>query len=422
MAENFLYAYHNFAYFLLLSPHRFSRNQKTGRFIIVEWLPQKVFCGVNHIIILFLYTSKLRQVWRMTTLEQHRSIFDSFEVTFSVLYRVFFIQYFWGGKRLLEEILHCLVNDPHLSFSLKSKAFFKSVAFPYTIFGVYATVAVSRLITPASGIMGLSLMTNRSVTSFESWYAALKYEGKRAIFPEEFITVDDIGNNGKCLTWIDMLFLIFILPAFAEKAMTAYFSDLLILMHIFTLRTPVKEFVRTLKQDFLQCQEITALPPEGKVNLWKVKVSWRTKAEVIILRYEALRRLATLLNESIGATLFFYLGETIITYAIHVAADISFTLHYSNTMNAIVIFLFYIMTIAIFCCSSDVCRQMNVFKGWLYDNRKYLNMNMNETMFMLDSLQSQSVAISACGVVTMSYSMIGTILGLLVTFFIISLP
>ncbi|CAL8126124.1 unnamed protein product [Orchesella dallaii] len=352
-------------------------------------------------------------------MDNHSSIFSMFEVTFSCLYKFFLLKHFWDGKKKILGILNSFRTDPCLT-SLKSRNFVSNLWFLSSVFGFCLTIALSRLIVPTGGIVSLDPHPDHMfINSLATWYQALKYEAKSVLFIENLF----LKMNQDSFGWVDILFMSIIIPGFVTKVITAYFSDLAILMHVLTLRSPVKEFIRLLKfeisLELMENIQISSL--SRKLELCRNQISEQSmKALKLIKKYEALKRLSLQLNESLGTTLFFYLGETIITYAIHF--HILFNSFYGNALFGYAIAIFYGMTFSVFFCSSEICRQMNLFKTWLFDKRNILKMDVNESIFLLNALESKSVGISACDVVTISYSMLGTVLGLLVTFFVISLP
>lgn len=52
---------------------------------------------------------------------------------------------------------------------------------------------------------------------------------------------------------------------------------------------------------------------------------------------------------------------------------------------------------------------MEHFREWLFQNRQSILLESNELMLLLDSLGKNTVAISACGVFTVTYSMVGAV-------------
>ncbi|CAL8134442.1 unnamed protein product [Orchesella dallaii] len=213
----------------------------------------------------------------------------------------------------------------------------------------------------------------------------------------------------------------------------SYLSDVFVLIIILTLSEPVKKFTRPLIQELERDNlEIdTTTGKDSHTAAWVRKIAGgndkvilargRTPSIVtLVARYEALKRLSFKLNYVIGTPFLFYLGEGIITYAIHFYQRLELAKRSNfNPFTTTVHFLFYFTTFLVVFISSEICRHMNCFKTWLFDKRHSLNLDVNEFLFLLDSLASKVVSISAYDVVTMSYSMIGTILGLLLTFFIV---
>lgn len=82
----------------------------------------------------------------------------------------------------------------------------------------------------------------------------------------------------------------------------------------------------------------------------------RAKIELAIQQYESLKALSVLINSFIGPTLLFYFGETVFTYGLHFKNS----LYQGPYFMRMVVALFYLCLIAIFCFSSDIPRQVSV--------------------------------------------------------------
>ncbi|CAL8134448.1 unnamed protein product [Orchesella dallaii] len=431
MGETFLHTYFNFAYFILLVPYRFKRNPTSGTFHAVEWMPQKVVCAVSHVVILFLYSIKVHRAFLDTTFNNHVSIFSLFAVTFSLFYKITLVKTFWVKKKTIQVILNSFKTDPNLNDLNLSfgKSRIESSLLCYTLFGIYCVIATTRLFTPTVGILFMDFVQpNCTNDSFSNWYFSLKYQAKCILFllqqPCETGQVFTLPHDG--------ILLIMIVSMFLGRVFMSYFSDIFVLVIVLTLNEPVKKFtgplLNELERDNLE------LDTTGKDSqAWVKKMAGGNDKMVLaggmtpsivtlVARYEALKRLSFKLNNVIGSFFLFYLSEAVITYAIHLYDRFEIVKRWNlNPLTSIVHILYYITTFFVFFISSEICRQMNFFKSWLFDKRRSLDIDMNEFHFLLDSVSSKVVSISAYDVVTMSYSMIGTILGLVLTFFIVSL-
>ncbi|CAL8134440.1 unnamed protein product [Orchesella dallaii] len=439
MAEIFLYAYFKFAYFLLLVPYKFMRNPKSGIFHVVEWMPQKVLCGVSHVVILFLYCVKVQRALVDATFENHISIFTLFEMIFSLLYKITLVKTFWVKKETIQGILNSFNTDLNLNALSSScrNSWIESLLFCNILLGFYSVIAITRLFVSNVGVLFMTYVpSNYKTVSFSTWYFNLKYEAKCTILLQQPCVADmHFREAGQVFTLPqDGILLTIIIFIFLSRSFMAYLSDVFVLMIILTLSEPVKKFTRPLVKELeRENMGIVTTSKDSHVADWVRKITGRNDKMVLprcmspsintlVERYEALKRLSFKLNNVVGAPFLFYLGEAVITYAIHLYDRLELAKRSDmNPVTTVVHFLFYVTTFLIFFTSSEICRQMNFFKSWLFDKRRSLNLDMNEFFFLLDSLASKVVSISAFDVVTMSYSMIGTFLGLILTFFIVSL-
>lgn len=167
------------------------------------------------------------------------------------------------------------------------------------------------------------------------------------------------NDNGE--TIFEVVIIVIICVSYISKAVVAYFSDLFILIFVLTLRTPVKEFANQFKSNstkivFEKNTKGNEIPVSQKRISWVMAEASRAKIELAIQQYESLKALSVLINSFIGPTLLFYFGETVFTYGLHFKNS----LYQGAYFMRMVVDLFYLCLIAIFCFSSDIPRQVSV--------------------------------------------------------------
>lgn len=140
--------------------------------------------------------------------------------------------------------------------------------------------------------------------------------------------------------------------AFLSKLLMAYYSDLAILMHFLTLLNPVSKFITSLELTRYREIRTKHTKEHTKWEHWYMMVS-ASEAEKVLQQFNALKNLASLLTESIGLSLLFYIGETVTSYGLHTSSS----LFNATLIVKIVVNLFYILTTVTMIISSEICRK-----------------------------------------------------------------
>lgn len=264
-----------------------------------------------------------------------------------------------------------------------------------------------------------------------------------AVFQIETLTGSVFSPSG-LYRYILESFLIAILAfGFLSKMSISFYSDLYILMHMLTLLLPAKHFIRGLSLD-AHMQHFIENNHKSKSFYLKIMSESYNETDQMLSQLHSLKILSALLTESTGLPLLFYIGEMVLSYGLHSTTS----LFNESLMVRTVVKLFYALAVLICVTSAETCRQvcsitvkgpvsvfkfipdlsvywifpytliltlylcffqMSYLKDWLQLNASALMLNCNEFSLIMDSITRNVVAVSACNVLTITYSFIGAV-------------
>lgn len=167
---NFIKIYTDFAYFLFISPVRFSRFPNTGHFYLKSWWPQKLLSFLCSFLSVFWLLAMIRQSVPMEN-EKNPSIYFALVLNIIGLSVKFTtVKKFWWNKHELQNILNFIIRDSQelpLDKHILDKASRKIGV--YILCTVYALVGLSNFATGR----GLGHISDWSLEWW--WSGAAKY-------------------------------------------------------------------------------------------------------------------------------------------------------------------------------------------------------------------------------------------------------
>lgn len=390
----FLEIFFNFTYYLGCSPFHLKQNAKISQklnktnFDIKSSCYQKTACA----ILTFLGLSRfLREIYlRLPTNFHSPSTYLKLAFFFgSIIMKVLTIHIFWTKQKYIQELANMLGEYDIEKNEFKKKT---TTIRTYILCVVYSTLGFLYgcvTLIDWDHDKTIELSDERYIISI--WISSVD----RATRTFYFLP----NNNTKTFN----IFVVSIgILSSVYRRLLAVFADLLILIITLSLWCPMKQFT-------------------GMLNKNCKKLSWTT----VQYHFTSLQILSDNINNIFGGIITGFLIGTVINYS--TSFDTIFAHGYAKSLSYFAVMKLLIWTLLFFCnasaifyFSADISHQINkTVKGWLKrsDNRRMVT--VDETILLLKDLDDNSIAITGSNVFPITYSLVASVLGSTITYFII---
>ncbi|CAL8099697.1 unnamed protein product [Orchesella dallaii] len=366
---------------------------------------------------LFMYFSALRHSF--ATLEENNpaSYFKLFESLFSVMYKFTFMKTLWTKQHLIL----AWANYAHQSYWQRDECnqkiwrWLEKLPFLVALHLYFAFTCVLRLSKASTLSVSESYSNSTSTTMYSAshffgahWRKQI-IESSKDLF--DYLSIDDNSI-------LEIVVAVFTGISICFRNLISMFSDVFILMSVLTLWRPVNDFAILMEiHDLTRVNK--KIPKNGKpwpkIGIEKIFTSYAAaQIKGILDNYQALRVLSSFINQ-VGENVFMlYLAEAMFSYA--------FGFNEALLNDGILMgvsLTFYVSSFVIFVLSGDICRKVHVLKDWLYDNEEVLPLTSRQVCLTLDSISRDSVGISIGGTMTINFSRVATMSGIIITYFVI---
>jgi len=287
----------------------------------------QILCGIFHFLALFLYSTAVRHaVSEMPLGTPPISYFTLAENAFSLIYKLYILRAVWMRKQLFLQIINFTSVQLEKEGPERKKASgIDSFPFISALCTFSTIISLLRLQFPS--MLALSEVKSRDGIGdgfLSEWYNKLVTESKYIFFLQNHACYRHFLPSCNNSTMIpqsataDAVLAGVTLVALCCKFIMGSFGDLIILMYGFSLSSRVEIFTTTLQTRFWRDNNDDGDGTNDTKRKFEMKLWRSTKAEENIVKaYKSLQLLAKLLNEAVGDSLIFFIGEGVFEYAMN---------------------------------------------------------------------------------------------------------
>ncbi|CAL8086588.1 unnamed protein product [Orchesella dallaii] len=414
--SNFLYVYFFFSYYLCLTPFRLKKTISPGKsdrpyFEIHEFLPQKIICGFANLLAMVRYSVELRRYIQDVRRDNPVSFFKLFEGCSGLVFKTIILRCFWTKQKRFLRVVRFLDNEyivPYNNLKMESIPTIACLCTFYLIIGFVRMITGSGFLLPSS-------------LTLSWWGRRLVAEARYSFFLSNESHLDQAPSSDEIST-LDGFLAVITGFTFQCRFIAGYFVDVGILLCVLTLWAPVSGFTGNIKKQISRKEEEIGDDgeynnSESTVKRLHVHQNDDEDDEIVLKQYKALKQLTQLISEANGANILPFISEAVFGYAIYFE-EVLITKDFSHRL----IFLcFYFCAVSILVFSADVCRKMQCMKSWLWYQDRFSNFPSQKLLIVLHDLSTNAVGITASGIFTVDFYLVGSMISVLITLFIIRL-
>ncbi|XP_035704745.1 uncharacterized protein LOC118434715 [Folsomia candida] len=418
----FLVTCFNFGFTLLIFPFRFKRQlsksslhlfEPESSLILYTNKFQQMLCALAHALLMFQYFSECRQLpFSSLNPKTHPGIyFLIFDDVTDFIYKGVTILVLWVKKDKFYKVITFITD----SGSRNLEVFRLNRALPQRLaiilYGYYTVLAV------LSTFLGFANASSPTVSRFWRTYLGI---GRYNFF---LSGASNFAQSSEISSPKEIAFASMALVGMIFRQFFSIFADGLVLAACATLWWSARNLAHIVRKDIT----LIELQMEQQ-KLRKNKIYFESEyvfcPENTLKEFDALRTLSSLMNKAISAIVLCYVTEALFYYstglnAIFLAKD------WLRRVRSIT---FFLNMVGILFMSGDTCRQVNRMAEWISAIKKKSSLNLNaipildsdESTVLLNELKNRSISITG-HIFVMDYNAVFSIIGTMVTYFIIFL-
>lgn len=405
----------NFAYFLLISPIRYSRDHQTGLYSVKTFLPQKFVSALASILSYFWLVAMIRQSMPSNSQRNAANYFAMILNIIGLLMKSATLKIYWLNSKNIVQILNFIVqNSDNLPNSQLLSPISKKL-----------TVIVLCLLYAFTGIS--NCVTGRGLGHIQDWSPSWWWNGVIREACYNFFL-----SNATCITLKsspDWNWTIGIISAigFYQRHILGLYCELCLLMGVLTLWSCSKSMAGILRQD-IQLQS-------GNNELFTLTQKWlhgykdQLVASPVVRfkemgcrqkQYFTLQRLTRLVNQVHGTNMLLFLVDAVLYYStgfIEVFIEESGNFDVSKIFRIV---FFFANTCAIMWYAADVpCQMGNAFKEWMVTEGIKEGIKLDQLHIFVNDLQMNEISLKASEIFPVTFQVIAQLVGVTVTYFVI---
>ncbi|CAL8089282.1 unnamed protein product [Orchesella dallaii] len=392
--QSIIITFFKFAYKLCFSPFQIIQTSD-DHFITKQWLPQQLICIAGMVSSVFFRTIEVRAEFQKGDTSWSPVLyFKLFHRLLNLVFNITIWITVWRKRQMFLDMVEFIqIKIKCASFDKLQRRIAKVMALlcAFTTSAVIISFIFGTDIFPASQWNPTFLYK-----CFAQHIKSLSFCIERRDCNETIISeINDLSTIETIMT------ITYTFSHFFRKVM-GLCEELLILIGPLTLWVVVKDFIKNVLRD------------KNYDDVICNEESW----SYVSAKYNDLKTFTDLVNRTFGPLLLSYTLVALFYFSIYldefVTAD--------DILVKIKFLIYYVLIISTFTISAEIVREIGKLGPWISNNlnKSLADMSQKELTVVLYELSSNRIGMSACGLFTVTYSVVAQMTGVVVTYFIIT--